>query len=126
MAQWLLKNGPISIGINANGMQFYMGGVSHPWSFLCSKTSLDHGMTFIFTRPYNKLYCLADILKILGVLIVGFGVHTTSILKRVEPYWIVKNSWGTGWGEQGYYRYLINSYTKLQRPHIFQKKIFIF
>ena len=66
MAQWLLKNGPISIGINANGMQFYMGGVSHPWSFLCSKTSLDHGMTFIFTDVFNsqghiiELYCLAQ------------------------------------------------------------------
>ena len=77
MAKWLAKNGPISIGINANMMQFYFGGISHPYKIFCEPTKLDH-----------------------GVLIVGYGYDDSS----GSEYWKVKNSWGSQWGENGFIR----------------------
>eukprot|EP01018_Ginkgo_biloba_P019492 Gb_13610 [translate_table: standard] len=76
----LVKNGPLSVGINAVFMQTYIGGVSCP--YICSKRNLDH-----------------------GVLLVGYGsAGYAPIRMKDKPYWIIKNSWGANWGEQGYYK----------------------
>jgi len=33
-----------------------------------------------------------------AVVIVGYGTSSTGV-----AYWAVRNSWGTGWGESGYF-----------------------
>lgn len=79
MLIWLAKRGPISVGLNAKAMMSYLGGISNPGSVLCPD-SLNH-----------------------AALIVGYGLDSTTQGKHL-PYWSIKNSWGTRWGEQGYYR----------------------
>ncbi|KHN00877.1 Cysteine proteinase 15A [Glycine soja] len=80
IAAYLVKNGPLAMGVNAIFMQTYIGGVSCP--LICSKKRLNH-----------------------GVLLVGYGAKGFSILRLGnKPYWIIKNSWGKKWGEDGYYK----------------------
>ncbi|CAO2041916.1 unnamed protein product [Urochloa humidicola] len=75
----LVKHGPLAIGINAVFMQTYIGGVSCP--YICGR-HLDH-----------------------GVLLVGYGSAGYAPIRFTEkPYWIIKNSWGENWGENGYYK----------------------
>jgi C1A family cysteine protease len=70
-----LNQGPVSIAIEADKPVFHQYTGGVITGSSCG-TSLDH-----------------------GVLAVGYGVDETA-----GPYYIVKNSWTTAWGEEGYVR----------------------
>jgi len=39
-----------------------------------------------------------------SVLLVGWGEEAKAETGAIEKYWIVQNSWGTDWGEDGFFR----------------------
>ncbi|WKX92829.1 hypothetical protein Q1695_010678 [Nippostrongylus brasiliensis] len=77
IADWIAANGPATFGMNVTkAMYSYRSGVFSPSKEDCEKHSLgSHALTFI-----------------------GYGTENG------QPFWLVKNSWGSQWGQNGFFK----------------------
>jgi len=74
--------GPISVAISVSkNLRLYSSGILDDLNCTSSYFELDH-----------------------GVLAVGYGTGTAA--ENYSPYWLIKNSYSTSWGEEGYFRLL--------------------
>jgi len=74
LQQAVALTGPVAVGIDAGltSFQYYRSGVYAESA--CTAANIDH-----------------------AVLVVGYGTTSTG-----QDYWLIKNSWGTSWGMDGY------------------------
>lgn len=73
----LYRHGPLVAWVNANNFQNYVSGVYDATSAQCSPKGVNHLL-----------------------VIVGYGRDATS----GKDFWLLKNSYGTSWGEKGFMR----------------------
>ncbi|XP_063375831.1 procathepsin L-like [Cydia fagiglandana] len=74
LKQLLYNTGPLAVAFDSSELFEYAKGIYNPSQFDCSYEP-DH-----------------------TALLVGYGIEDGT------KYWILKNSWGTEWGEKGYFR----------------------
>ena len=73
--EFLYKTGPLAVALNADYLSSYTGGIVDYSSSKCPYSGINHAVTM-----------------------VGYGAASS------KNYWIIKNSWGSDWGESGYFR----------------------
>jgi cathepsin L len=77
-----LQNNTLAVAISAScsAFSYYKSGIID--NIMCPQTGINHAIN-----------------------IIGWGTNTTTN----TDYWIVRNSWGTSWGDKGYAKFKIIS-----------------
>ena len=93
MMKEIMENGPIVVALNASpDLYYYSEGVfiTNPTDSLKQSNDDERVAGWMFTNH--------------AVVCIGWGetIHDGKIMK----YWILKNSWGEEWGENGYFKML--------------------
>ncbi|XP_026572215.1 cathepsin W [Pseudonaja textilis] len=81
IANMVATQGPVTALINGKNLQHYRNGIIQRSKVSCDPNWRDH-----------------------AVLIVGFGEGKIRRGTWSGSYWIIQNSWGKHWGEEGYFR----------------------
>ena len=83
-----------------NNETILMNAVAHQPISIAIQANLP-SFQFYSKGIYNDSECNGELDH--GVLLVGYGVDDNNI-----SYWLIKNSWGSDWGENGYIRMIRN------------------
>lgn len=80
LMQMLVDNGPVAIAVDASDWRFYSSGVLN-----CTNMTIEEDLNH-------------------GVVLVGYNYSSSD----EGSYWIIKNSWGSSWGEDGFIKVRFN------------------
>uniref|UniRef100_A0A3Q1MG27 Cathepsin W n=1 Tax=Bos taurus TaxID=9913 RepID=A0A3Q1MG27_BOVIN len=95
MARHLATEGPITVTINMTLLQQYQKGVIKATPTTCDPTQVDHSVLLV---GFGK----TKLVEGRQGKAASFGSYARP--RRSMAYWILKNSWGPQWGEEGYFR----------------------
>jgi cathepsin X len=117
MMSEIYKRGPISCSLDAGPIESYTGGIFYDNSTQCKcprpnpnptltprpRTPQKRTLTVIQRHP--RPLTLTDTGSIDHTIsIAGWGEGYSEMAGKVIPYWVLRNSWGTPWGEGGWMR----------------------